>query len=107
MTTAKSSFVSLQRLKGAADDPAIALAHIRKIYFRTTRQTIEHDLEEALDLLKSLPDEEARERATVFMHGLSEMRREWQKPKNAAARKGVTKKPAPAGPGSPRSRRGT
>lgn len=89
MSTSKSSFVSLQRLKQAPADPATVLAQIRRIYFRTTKQSIEHDLAEALDLLKSLPDEETRERATVFMHGLDEMRREWQKA--AKTRKTVTK----------------
>lgn len=72
-----TSFVPLGRLAKAAPDPETALATIRRIYFRTTRETIEHDLAEALDLLKGLPDEETRERATVFMHGLNEMRREW------------------------------
>jgi hypothetical protein len=56
------------------------LAEIRRLYFRATRHTIDHDLEKALDLLKSLPSEEERERATVYMEGLAEMRKNW-KPK--------------------------
>lgn len=71
-------FISLGSLKQGPPDPEAALAEIRKIYFRTTRQTIEHDLAHAIELLKSLPTEEQREKATVFMQGLSEMEREWR-----------------------------
>ena len=53
------------------------LAEIRRLYFETTRQSIQQDLEKALDLLKSMGSEEERERATVFMEGLNEMRRDW------------------------------
>jgi hypothetical protein len=70
-------FVSLGSLKGAAPSPGQALAEIRRIYFKTTRQTIENDFAHAIELLKSRPTEEDRERATVYMHGLSDMRREW------------------------------
>src|SRR3712207_8553762 len=42
-------------------------SEIRRIYFATSRATIEHDLAHAIELLMSLPDEEARERATVYM----------------------------------------
>ena len=52
-------------------------AEIRRLYFRTTRQTIQQDLERALDLLKSMASEEERERATVYMEGLAQMRRDW------------------------------
>ena len=58
----------------SADDK---LAEIRRLYFRTTRQTIQPDIEKALDLLKSMPSEEERERATVYMEGLAQMRRDW------------------------------
>jgi hypothetical protein len=57
------------------------IAEIRRLYFSATRQTIERDLTKALDLLKSIPGEEERERATVYMEGLAEMRRDWLKPK--------------------------
>jgi len=60
----------------SADDK---LAEIRRLYFGATRQTIEADLAKALDLLKSMASEEERERATVYMHGLNEMRRDWVK----------------------------
>jgi hypothetical protein len=53
------------------------LTEIKRLYFAATRQTIQADLEKALDLLKSMESEEERERATVFMHGLNEMRRDW------------------------------
>ena len=58
----------------SADDK---LAEIRRLYFKTTRQTIQPDIEKALDLLKSMPSEEERERATVYMEGLAQMRRDW------------------------------
>ena len=57
-----------------ADDK---LAEIRRLYFSTTRQTIQADLAKALDLLKSMASEEERERATVYMEGLAQMRSDW------------------------------
>jgi hypothetical protein len=62
----------------SADDK---LAEIRRLYFKTTRQTIQEDLAKALDLLKSMNSEEERERATVYMEGLAEMRKDWAKKK--------------------------
>ena len=53
------------------------LAEIRRLYFTTTRATIGRDLAKALELLKSMNGEEERERATAYMHGLAEMRKEW------------------------------
>ena len=55
------------------------LAEIRRLYFKTTRQTIQHDLAKALDLLKSMGSEEERERATVYMEGMAQMRSDWSK----------------------------
>jgi len=66
----------------SADDK---LSEIRRLYFRTTRQTIHEDLARALDLLKSMHSEEERERATVYMEGLAQMRSDW-------ARKGKVKR---------------
>ena len=60
----------------SADDK---LAEIRRLYFRTTRQTIHDDLARALDLLKSMHSEEERERATVYMEGLAQMRSDWNR----------------------------
>ena len=76
-TSKPAGFVSLKSVKHGAPDAATALADIRRIYFKTTRKTIENDLTHAIELLKSLPTEEERERATVFMEGLAQMRREW------------------------------
>jgi hypothetical protein len=53
------------------------LREIRRLYFETTRQTIQEDLARALDLLKSMNTEEERERATVYMEGLAQMRSDW------------------------------
>jgi len=53
------------------------LAEIRQIYFTTTRATIQRDFARAVTLLKSLPTEDERERARVFMDGLAAMRTEW------------------------------
>jgi hypothetical protein len=57
------------------------LAEIRRLYFRTTRKTIAEDLAKALDLLKSIADEAQRERATVYMEGLAQMRKDWARAK--------------------------
>jgi hypothetical protein len=65
------------KLQMLSDDDK--LAEIRRLYFTTTRETIDRDLAKALDLLKSLPSEEQRERATVYMEGLAEMRKEWKR----------------------------
>lgn len=75
--TDDKGFVSLTAIKHGRPDPAAALAEIRRIYFRTTRRTIQHDLAHAIELLKSLPTEEERERARVYMDGLSQLRSEW------------------------------
>ena len=58
----------------SADDK---LAEIRRLYFATTRRTIQDDLTKALDLLKSMASEEERERATVYMEGMAQMRADW------------------------------
>jgi hypothetical protein len=53
------------------------LAEIRRLYFSTTRATIERDFAQALELLKTMASEDDRSRATVFMHGLAQMRADW------------------------------
>jgi hypothetical protein len=55
------------------------LAEIKSLYFKTTAGTIERDFDRAIDLLKSIPLPEDRQRATVYMEGLAEMRRDWLK----------------------------
>jgi hypothetical protein len=57
-----------------APDP---LADIRQLYFKATKSTIDRDFDRAIDLLKSMPEGE-RERATVFMEGLAQMRKEFK-----------------------------
>ena len=46
------------------------IAEIRKMYFEATPKTIQRDLERAIDLLKSLKDDEERGKAAVYMEGL-------------------------------------
>jgi hypothetical protein len=72
------------RMLTAAD----ALLEIRRLYFQTTRKTIQKDFEKALDLMTSIPTEEERERATVYMEGLAEMRRDWSRPKKPRKTRG-------------------
>ena len=55
-----------------------ALDAIRKLYFTTTKATIADDFDRAIDLIKSLPSDEERERAAVFMEGIAQMRAEWK-----------------------------
>ena len=72
------------------------LAEIKRLYFAATRQTIQADLAKALDLLKSMESEDERERATVYMHGLNEMRRDWVKTnKNRTQREQRTQRKKP------------
>jgi len=54
------------------------LTRIRQMYFKATAQTIERDFDRAIDLLKSMPEDQ-RHRATVFMEGLAQMRKEFGK----------------------------
>ncbi|HTL03149.1 MAG TPA: hypothetical protein VL243_13005 [Vicinamibacterales bacterium] len=53
------------------------LAEIKRLYYQTTRPTIAQDLAKAIDLVKSMTSEEERERAAVYMDGLSQMRSDW------------------------------
>ena len=57
---------------------AEVLAEIRRLYFKTSSSTIDRDFDRAIDLLKSIRLPEDRQRATVFMEGLAEMRKEWK-----------------------------
>ena len=71
-----------------ADDK---IAEIRRLYFETTKHTIQADLARALELLKSMNSEEERERATVYMEGLAQMRSDWARPRPAKGRAGAKK----------------
>jgi hypothetical protein len=74
----------------SAMDP---VAEIKRLYYGTTRATVQRDLERAVALLKTLRTEEERERVSVFMDGLSQMRSEWGvRPAKAA---GVSVRPKP------------
>ena len=55
---------------------------IKHLYFKATAQTIQEDFARAIDLLKTLPDEESRGRAAVYMEGLAQMRKEWARRKS-------------------------
>ena len=70
-------FVALKSIRQGAADSQGALADIRRIYFKTTKRTIQHDIAHAIELLKSLPTEEDRDKAAVYMEGLAQMRAEW------------------------------
>ncbi|MGB7217987.1 MAG: hypothetical protein WBD07_04175 [Vicinamibacterales bacterium] len=59
--------------------PDQKLAEIKRLYYQTTAGTIQQDLAKALDLLKSMASEEERERAAVYMDGLSQMRSDWNR----------------------------
>lgn len=56
-----------------------ALEQIRRLYFGATKESIARDFDRAIDLLKTLPSEEERARATVYMEGLAALRAQWTK----------------------------
>lgn len=62
-----------------------AVDQIKQLYYSATKATIQKDLARAIDLLKSLPNEEARQRVAVYMDGLSQMRSEWSAAAGAGA----------------------
>lgn len=53
------------------------VSEIKRLYYAATKATIQRDLARAIELLKQLPSEEDRERAAVYMDGLSQMRSDW------------------------------
>ncbi len=57
------------------------VAEIRRMYFAATAKTIERDIEKAIDILKTLKDDDERGKAAVYMEGLNEMRKEFKKGK--------------------------
>jgi hypothetical protein len=65
-----------------------ALAEIKKLYYGTTKATITKDLARAVELLKSMPDDDARQDAAVYMDGLSQMRSEWMGGGESGGRRG-------------------
>jgi hypothetical protein len=71
-----------------APDPGAVLTEIRRLYFETSAATIDRDFDRAIDLLKSLPDLDDRQKAHVYMEGLAEMRKEWSRPRRPRPRRG-------------------
>jgi hypothetical protein len=67
-----------------------AIDEIKRLYYAATKATIRQDIERAIDLLKSLPDDDARQQAAVYMDGLAQMRSEWKQ----ANRGGVSPTPS-------------
>ena len=53
------------------------IAQIKQIYLAATRHTVRRDLARAIEILKSMGTEDERERAAVFMDGLSQLRSDW------------------------------
>jgi hypothetical protein len=60
-------------------ESADKLSEIGQIYFHAKPATIDRDIARAIAILKSMETEEERERATVFMEGLNEMRGQWKR----------------------------
>ncbi|MBM61862.1 MAG: hypothetical protein CL484_02800 [Acidobacteria bacterium] len=52
-------------------------AEIKQLYHETSAETVESDLQRAIELLKKLNSEEDRIRVAVYMDGLSQLRSEW------------------------------
>lgn len=67
--------------------PADAIAQVRKLYFNATEKTIQRDLTRAVELLKGMASDDERQRAAVYMDGLSQMRSEWAASRASGARK--------------------
>ena len=63
------------------------LAEIKRLYYNATRSTIQKDLARAVALLKTMPTEDERERAAVYMDGLAQMRSEWHAGGNHGGRR--------------------
>ena len=76
MSDQPKGFVPLTSLTKGPPDPAAAREQIRTIYFKTSKKTIDADFDHAIELLKSLPEEE-RDKVAVYMEGLAEMRKQW------------------------------
>lgn len=59
-----------------------ALEEIRKLYFNAKRNTVKKDIARAIDLLKTMTSDDDRQKAAVYMDGLSQMRSEWAQGKS-------------------------
>lgn len=54
------------------------IAEIRRIYFKASPKTIQRDLDRAIDILKTLDNDDERSKAAGYMEGLNELRKEWK-----------------------------
>ena len=79
-----------------------AIAEIKKLYYSATKGTIDDAIDRAIDLLKTLPSEEERDRVAVYMEGLAQMRIEWKQ----ATRGGVGATAVPRPPSGARKSAG-
>jgi hypothetical protein len=82
------------------------LEQIKALYYRTSKATIVGDFDAAVDLLKAMSGEDERERATVYMQGLAEMKSEWALGAAKAKRASAAPQSATAPGRSGRSTRG-
>jgi len=79
-----------------------ALDQIKQLYYKASKTTILADFDRAIDLLKSMPSEEERERAVAYMDGLAQLRAQWTAKAGAPGRPGRS-----GGPGRPGRSRGS
>jgi hypothetical protein len=74
------------------------IAEIKKLYYGATKATINDDIDRAIDLLKTLPTEEERDRVAVYMEGLAQMRMEWKQGAGGGVKPPGSAKPTRATP---------
>jgi hypothetical protein len=95
--------------------PEAKLAEIRRLYYQARPGTIAADLARAIAILISMATEEERERAAVYLDGLSQMRAEWKPPAEPekaagdshgrARGRGIRLKPDPTQEGKAKTRK--
>ena len=74
----KANRTSLTSPRGLGFEKAAPVfAEIKQLYHDTSAETVESDLQRAIELLKKLNSEEDRIRVAVYMDGLSQLRSEW------------------------------
>ena len=74
--------------------PAKVRAEIKRLYHKTTADTVERDLGRAIELLKTLDSDANRISVAGYMDGLSQLRSEWI----LARRRANCKRPGTADP---------
>ena len=87
------SFIPLTAVSASPLSADVVLGEIRRLYFEASKRTIQRDLSLAVELLTKLNSEGDRERATVYMEGLTEMRKDWAKELAARQARRVKEKP--------------